>query len=203
MNLTEKNKSIKTLKTVASALWWLVLVLLAALLVNIFAAKISGRVPKVFGYSVMNIVSGSMEDEIPRDSYILIKSADPEQIKRGDVICFFSTDPAIYGIPNTHRVVADPIVTESGIEFVTKGDANAIEDSVTAKGDRLIGIYVKRLDGLTSFAKMLEGSTPIVIIGILFVSIAFMFVYATLSEAKGAPNEKTEPQKEDEKANNE
>ena len=195
MNLTDKKKTIKILKTVASALWWLVLVLLAALLVNIFAAKLSGRVPSVFGYSVMNIVSGSMEDEIPRGSYVLIKRTDPEKVKKDDVICFYSSDPSIYGIPNTHRVVSDPIVTDSGIEFVTKGDANPIADSVTAKGDRLIGVYVKRLDGLTSFTRIIDGSTPIVIMGVLFVAIAVMFVYATLTAAKdGADPEKKDPE---------
>lgn len=185
MNLTDKKKTLKIIKTAASLLWWLVLLLLAALLVNIFAAKLSGRVPQVFGYSVMNIVSGSMEDEIPRGSYVLIKRVDAEEIKKGDVICFFSSDPNIYGIPNTHRVVEEPIVTDAGIEFVTRGDANPIPDGVTAKGDRLIGVYVKRLDGLTSFVKLLDGNTPIIIMGVLFVSIAAMFVYATLVGAKG------------------
>ena len=185
MNLTDKKKTLKIIKTAASLLWWLVLLLLAALLVNIFAAKLSGRVPQVFGYSVMNIVSGSMEDEIPRGSYVLIKRVDAEEIKKGDVICFFSSDPNIYGIPNTHRVVEEPIVTDEGIEFVTRGDANPIPDGVTAKGERLIGVYVKRLDGLTSFVKLLDGNTPIIIMGVLFVSIAAMFVYATLVGAKG------------------
>ena len=195
MNLTDKKKTLKIIKTAASLLWWLVLLLLAALLVNIFAAKLSGRVPQVFGYSVMNIVSGSMEDEIPRGSYVLIKRVDAEEIKKGDVICFFSSDPNIYGIPNTHRVVEEPIVTDAGIEFVTRGDANPIPDGVTAKGDRLIGVYVKRLDGLTSFVKLLDGNTPIIIMGVLFVSIAAMFVYATLVGAKGEPT--PENKKED------
>ena len=103
------------------------------------ASKIRGEIPYFFGYSVMNIVSGSMEDTIPEGSYILIKKVDATEVRNGDIICFYSDDPAIKGYPNTHKVVEDPIYGENGIEFVTKGDANPRKDDYTAKGDKLIG----------------------------------------------------------------
>jgi signal peptidase len=151
----------------------------------------SGKVPSVFGYSVLNIVSGSMEDEIPSGSYILIKKTDAGEIEKGDVICFYSTDPKIYGLPNTHRVVEEPIVTENGIEFVTKGDANPINDKQTAKGDRIVGVYVKRLDGLTAFSDSLgQGTLVIVIICLLFSTIFMIGCAAVIS----ASNKKSKPQ---------
>lgn len=134
-----------------------------------------GKVPSVFGYSVLNIVSGSMEDEIPKDSYILVKRVGADEIKVNDVICFYSTDPQIYGMPNTHRVVKDPILKDGKYEFVTKGDANPSEDKVTAEGDRLIGVYVKTLDGLTSFSASLKGNLMLFIfIGIAVATTAMM-----------------------------
>ena len=174
----ENKKVVKAVKYTLTSLWWLVLALLALILVNVFGAKLSGKVPSVFGYSVMNIVSGSMEEEIPQGSYILVKKADAEEVREGDVITFYSTDPKIYGVPNTHRVVGEPIVTDSGIEFVTRGDANPVNDKETAKGDRLIGIYVKRLDGLTAFADALSGNTLITIIICLQICLASMSIYA-------------------------
>ena len=81
-----KAKVYKILKYTAKVSWWCVVVALAILLVNIFGAKIKGRVPSVFGYSVMNIISSSMEDEIPKDSYILIKKVAPEEVKIDDII---------------------------------------------------------------------------------------------------------------------
>lgn len=183
MNL-KLNKTVKVLKLAASALWWLVLVSLAILLVNICGAKLTGNVPSVFGYSVMNIISGSMEDEIPKDSYILIKKVSPEKIEKNDIICFYSTDPKIYGIPNTHRVVEEPIITDSGIEFITKGDANPVNDTETAKGDRLIGVYVKSLDGLTSFANALSAKTIVIVIICLQICIIAMAAYAFVISKK-------------------
>ena len=171
------NNKKELIKKILGVLWWASTILLAAILINVFAAKFTGKVPSVFGYSIVNIISGSMEDEIPQDSYILIKKIDADEVKRGDIICFYSTDPTIYGMPNTHRVVEDPIKTDSGYEFVTRGDANPLNDKVNAKGDRLIGIYVKNLDGLTAFAEFLSGNTLIFLIIILQIVLVVMVVY--------------------------
>lgn len=180
----------KLIKKSLSVLWWGFTVLLALVLVNVIGAKLTGKVPSAFGYSVVNIISGSMEDEIPQNSYILIKKIDPEDVKRGDVICFYSTDPTIYGMPNTHRVVEDPIVTEAGYEFVTRGDANLINDKVTASGDRLIGIYVKNLDGLTSFSEFLSGNTMFfVIIGLQFALFALVIYNLIIGKRRPAEEE--------------
>ena len=165
-----KKKSVFSI--ILSSLWWCAVALLFLLLVSVFGAKISGKVPSVFGYSVMNIVSGSMEDEIPEGSYILIKKVSPEEVKRGDVICFYSSDPMIYGVPNTHRVVEEPIINDGNIEFVTKGDANVVKDGETAKGENLIGVYVKRLDGITAFSNALSGNLLI----ILFIGLQLCLI---------------------------
>ena len=163
MNRTQK--IIGIFRKTAVVLWWTVTVAVAVAVVGIIAAKLRGEVPYFFGYSVMNIVSGSMGDTIPEGSYILIQKTDAADIRNGDIICFYSDEQAIRGYPNTHRVVEDPIHGANGIEFVTKGDANPTTDSVTAKGHRLIGRYVKNLNGLTSLSNMLQDN------GILIISI--------------------------------
>lgn len=177
--MTEKQSNKKSIvSTILSVAWWCVLALLFLLLVSILGAKIKGEVPSVFGYSVINIISESMEDEIPQGSYILIKKVSPEEVKRDDIICFYSTDPTIYGMPNTHRVVEDPIITGDTVEFITKGDANPVADTETAKGDLLIGVYVKNIDALTSFAKALEGNTLLILFIVIQVCLVSMAVYS-------------------------
>lgn len=186
-----KSKYVKALKYVLKGSWWCVVIALGILLVNIFGAKINGRVPSVFGYSVINIISSSMEDDIPKDSYILIKKVDPEEVKIRDVICFYSRDPQIHGIPNTHRVIEEPIVTEDGIEFVTMGDANPGPDPTNARGEDLIGVYVKTLDGITAFSNSLDGNTLIIILIILQMGICGMVVYTVItSKGKDENDEK-------------
>ncbi len=180
MTEEKKAKVYNAIKVGSSIAWWSVLILLALLLLNVFSAKMSGKVPTVFGYSVMHIVSGSMEDEIPKDSYILIKKTAPDKIKRDDIICFYSTDPIIYGIPNTHRVVGEPEIRDGKYYFTTKGDASPAPDKVEAEGDRLIGVYVTRLDGLSAFAGALDGGALIIIIIVLQIAMLGMVVYSAV-----------------------
>ena len=190
MNSVVKTKIKKAVKITASALWWCALILLFILLINIIGSKLSGKVPKVFGYSVMHIVSPSMEDEIMQGSYILIKEISPEDVEINDVICFYSDDPTIYGIPNTHRVVSEPVETASGIEFVTKGDANALNDPVNARGERLIGVYVKTLHGVTGIVRAMNGNTPaFIFIGLTMATVG-MSIYSLVLLKKHKEDEK-------------
>ena len=187
----------KVIKNAMAVAWWMLTILLVLILINVIGAKLSGKVPAAFGFSIIHIVSGSMEQEIPKDSYILIKAADASEIQQGDIICFYSTDPQIYGMPNTHRVVRDPIVTENGIEFVTRGDANAIEDKETAKGERLIGIYVKKLDGLTAFSQFLSGKAIVFAIVGMQLGLISMIAYGVIAGKQNGGEGKADKQEKD------
>lgn len=142
-------KGIRILKITLSALWWLCLAVGLALVVSLLAAHMRGEVPHLFGYSVINIISESMEPTIEQGEYILIKQVPPEDVQKNDIICFYSTDPAIYGYLNTHRVVEEPFLADGDLRFITKGDHNLTPDHTPAEGDKLVGVYVKHLRALT------------------------------------------------------
>ena len=98
----------------------------------------AGQVPQVLGYSVFRVMTGSMEPEIREDSLLVVKKTPPEDIVPGDVISFFSPDPMLEGAVNTHRVVR--IEKENGrTQFITKGDANVIEDTYPVDASALVG----------------------------------------------------------------
>ena len=78
-------------------------------------------VPRIMGYEVYEVVSGSMEPEIPVDSVCYVKPVPPEQLTEGDVIAFFKSESDVV----VHRVVYNK--TSLG-ELVTKGDNNNVED---------------------------------------------------------------------------
>ncbi len=171
-------KKNKIFKIILSAIWWTATIILAVILVTIFGAKMQGKVPRLFGNSVMHIVTGSMEPELMVGDYILIRDCAPEDIKKGDIISFYSEDPAIYGLPNTHRVAEDPIITENGIEFVTRGDANAANDSYRVKEDALIGKYVCVLTGLNAIARLVDGNAVFIILIVLQTAILAIFIFS-------------------------
>lgn len=53
-----------------------------------------GEAPNLGGYTVFRITTGSMRPSYDTDTLILVKKTDPSQIQVGDVISFYSADPA-------------------------------------------------------------------------------------------------------------
>ena len=85
-----------------------------------------GKAPSVLGYTVLRVTTGSMAPTYGVDTLIVVKKTDPAEIREGDVISFYSLDPALDGAVNTHRVVS---VEKEGDGYIyqTKGDANNVQ----------------------------------------------------------------------------
>lgn len=121
-----------------------------------------------------------MEPSIHEGDYIYIKRTDTDSLKAGDIISFYSQDDSIKGEINTHRISE---VLSDGT-FVTKGDANKIEDSVTVQKVSVIGKYYGKLrffKWLGSFA-----STKKLLILFVIIPTVCMAVYEvkTIAEIK-------------------
>ena len=90
--------------------------------------------PKVFGYEMYTVISGSMEPEIPIGSLVCIKGTEPADAKEGDVIAFYGARDSAAIV--THRVVENHVVMG---EIITKGDANQTNDMNPVDYDNFIG----------------------------------------------------------------
>lgn len=153
---------------------------LLSVTVYIMVCGCIGKTASIFGYSVLKVVSGSMEPSIHEGDYIYIKRTDTDSLKAGDIISFYSQDDSIKGEINTHRISE---VLSDGT-FVTKGDANKIEDSVTVQKASIIGKYYGKLrffKWLGSFA-----STKKLLILFVIIPTVCMAVYEvkTIAEIK-------------------
>lgn len=96
-----------------------------------------GQVPSVFGYKMMNVLSGSMKPTLSPGDMIIAKETDPETVNVEDVI-LYTTDEHEFV---THRVVN--IELNGGeLFFTTKGDANNAPDQTLVSADQLIGSLV-------------------------------------------------------------
>ncbi|MEG2200439.1 MAG: signal peptidase I [Anaerovorax sp.] len=106
-------------------------------LVTVFHTE-KGQAPNLFGVSMMRVVSGSMEPTIADGAVILVKKINPDDLKVGDAISFYAIDPGIAGEINTHRIVE--ITQDQGRRcFITKGDANGIQDPYGVYDEKIIG----------------------------------------------------------------
>lgn len=90
--------------------------------------------PRLSGYEIYEVISGSMEPAIPTGSLVYVEYMEPEEVEPGDVIAFYSEKES--GSIIIHRAVQNRVV--SG-EFITKGDANEKEDLSPVEYDRYIG----------------------------------------------------------------
>lgn len=129
-------------KTIFSRVLNIISVLIIVLAVAILLSAIFTRgedTPSVMGYSFMKVLTGSMEPEIPTDSIVVTKEVDTATIKVGDVITYKSNDPQMRGVPVTHRVTE---VDPAQGTFITKGDANVLEDKEPVLAQNVIGKVV-------------------------------------------------------------
>lgn len=100
-------------------------------------------IPQIAGYQVFNVISGSMEPEIPLGSVIYAKPVEPSTIQEGDVVAFYDGGGVI-----AHRVTTNR--TSLG-ELVTKGDANEVEDFTPVPYEAVVGVVENSVPELGAF----------------------------------------------------
>ena len=101
------------------------------MLVGVIGLCLPVTVPRIVGYEVYEVVSGSMEPEIPVGSVLYVKPCNLAEVAEGDVIAYQGVDAVI-----AHRVVYNRSTLG---EFVTKGDANNVEDRDPVPYDAVVG----------------------------------------------------------------
>ena len=104
------------------------------LLLLLILACLPLTVPRLFGYHIYSVVSGSMEPAIPTGSLVYVAEAEPGDVSEGEVIAFYGARDSASII--THRVVENRVVTG---EFITRGDANQTSDMTPVPYDNVIG----------------------------------------------------------------
>ncbi len=120
------------------------------ILLAVIAACVPLSVPRLLGYEIYNVVSGSMAPTIPTGSVVYVKACEPDEIKADDVIAFRREDVVV-----THRVVEN-----YGFDgkLVTKGDANESKDFDPVPYTDLIGTVRYHLPALGTIFSMLSST---------------------------------------------
>lgn len=95
-------------------------------------------VPRLLGWEIVTVLSGSMSPTYPVESVLAVEAVDPAAVRAGDVIAFRMEDDVL---PVTHRVLAVDQVNGRR-QFVTKGDANEDPDPTPVPADAVRGRVV-------------------------------------------------------------
>ncbi len=115
-----------------------------------------------FGYTVLEVVSGSMEPTIHVGDFIVVKT-DHYQYKENDIVTFYDVNGSFV----THRLIS----IQDGY-MVTKGDANNTEDEKMPL-DSIIGVYAFKMNALGTIFHTLKN--PIVSVLIFVVGILMCY----------------------------
>lgn len=187
---TGTNGKAKIIRSIiGNAVFWTAAV---AAVVLAIASVVLGRnrstPPFVAGRAVLWVETGSMEPEIPAESFILVKKSDGTDVKPGDVITFLCTDESsrAYGLLVTHRVTE---VTDAG--YKTKGDNSLAADGRTVKPADVVAIYRRNLPVLTFFGKLFKSPLGITAILLIFaISSAALYVPDIVNAIRGDEEER-------------
>lgn len=136
-------------------------------------------VPRLLGYQVYSVVSGSMEPAIPTGSLLYIQAAAPEALMEGEVIAFYGAKDSASII--THRVVENRVVMG---ELVTKGDANQENDMNPVPYANVIGKVVRQIPAAGKAAELFTSTEGKLLAGGLIGAAVLLQLLAACLERK-------------------
>ena len=147
--------------------FFLIISSLVAIMMVIHITKVPDKIPSFFGYKVLQVMSGSMDDVFSVGDVILIKETRQEEIKKGDIITFKKENII------THRIV-EINKTNDTMYYTTKGDNNNVNDAEKVKYEEIEGKYITKfvcIGYLINFLNTTEGF--IILVSLPIIVIAF------------------------------
>ena len=175
-------------KVVVNVIAWIVLILALLITMIVFSSERNNGVANLFGYIPLTVESDSMKPTFSQGDLIICREVDDiNSLKEGDVITFWTI---IDGrrVKNTHRIVGIN-QAENSRSFVTRGDANSLDDTMPAYAGDVIGKWTETiLPGFGKAMSFLRTKTGFFVCIIIPMAIFFLFelykFIATLIEVK-------------------
>lgn len=150
------------------------------LLLLVIAACIPFTLPRLLGYRVYAVISGSMEPAISVGDLVYVRQTEPEDVEENDVIAFYAAESS--GAIILHRVMENRTVDGS---FITKGDANAQPDLSPVSYDRLLGVAERTVPQLGQLGLILSGTWGKLAAVCLVLSAVMLHAVSAALRAKG------------------
>ncbi len=186
------NKALKitsiTLNTILIVITALIVALVGYIAVERYAYD--NYMPRVFGYSMAEVGSGSMEPTINTGDLIITKKSKEYEV--GDIITFYDPDPSFDGY-TTHRIIE----IDSDGNYITQGDREGqIIDDYPVTYEDVVGKVVRIIDNGGNTLDFITSPVGIIVI-VGSIVIIFLIVDISLALAKNHQQEKKEKENQD------
>lgn len=138
-------------------------------------------IPILTGSRAYTITTGSMRPAMPPGTLVVVRHVDPASIGIGDVITFQVESGQV--AVATHRVVGRAFQADGTSAFVTRGDANNVDDADPVLPAQVVGKVWYSIPYLGRVNQVLTGSVratllPIAVL-LLFGYGAWMLAWAS------------------------
>ena len=165
-------KSLKSIINIIISIMFSIIIV-GALSLIIQKIVLKKEVPDVFGYKVLQVMSGSMSGEFETGDTILIKEIKNESdLKIGDVVTYKIAKNTLV----THRIVYISKIGEN-LSYTLKGDANNTEDSEKIMFSKIEGMYVKKLKLIGQMINFMQKPYGIVIVFTIPILLVILIMY--------------------------
>jgi len=146
--------------------------LLAVMVAGAFFISRADKKP-VFGFSLSNVLTWSMEPEIPQGALVVIRETDPNLIQISDDVTYMKDQETSV----THRVIGITEDFEGSGErgFETQGIANDTPDFEIVQAANVVGVVQASVPLLGSWLAWLRGNL-IIVIGFTVGIVLLMFL---------------------------
>ena len=118
----------------------------------------------VFGFRFYNVLTPSMTPEIPVGSMVFVKMVESTELKVGDIVTYSTSKDGSTVL--THRV-SRILGSKDNLRFMTKGDANLVEDLNPVYPEQVIGRVNLIVPYLGSIMTYIQENLILVIVSII------------------------------------
>jgi signal peptidase len=140
------------------------------------------KVPDVFGYFPLAVLSDSMYPVIEGGDMAIYQKEPTSKMSVGDIVVFFDPADSSHQSLVTHRIVE--IVNEDGqTQYKTKGDANNTEDSYLVSSEDIVGIYKNKISNAGNVALFMQTTKGMLVCIVL--PLCIMVLFDSLGRGKG------------------
>ena len=195
----KKQKIKKILNAITTAIFAVVFVFLAVVVVMTNSQRKSGKDVSIFGHYMFVVVTDSMSPTIEPKEAIWCKVPEEGDIVEGAVITFVAPSGTLKGRNETHRI-SRIIYDENGNidKIYTRGDKEGLsEDPWTIQKEDIKAVYVRKLpiiSAIMGFVLEQPFLAYLLLIAIPLLAVSIMFIV-------GFVTDRLKKQKEEEKTN--
>lgn len=150
------------------------------MLIFMFTGMKTNETPTIFGHQIYIVRSNSMNPTFETGSLLVVKQVNKSSIEVSDIITYKRNSEST---ATTHRVV--DIQNDDGLQFVTRGDANNVDDPMPVSSNDVLGkvvFIIPYIGYLFGFIRTKQGLLVFIIIPALLILMSQLFSF--LKEVK-------------------